>query len=116
MLPPPEEYEITPSGLRAIIEKEGEERLLLVDCREEEEHAFCRIEGSEWVPLSRFGELAPTLLNREGSPPMVIYCHHGMRSMQATLFLREQGKANVWSMSGGIEQWSRDIDPSIPRY
>ena len=85
----------------------------LVDCREPEEWETCRIEGARLVPLSRFAEMAPVALDRE--QPVVVYCHHGMRSARATLWLRQQGYA-AWSMAGGIDAWSRQIDPDVPVY
>jgi len=87
----------------------------LVDCREEDEWRLCRIEGAELVPLSQFGELA----GRRFSHPeehLVVYCHHGMRSQRAALWLRQQGFARAQSMRGGIDLWSDTIDPSVPRY
>ena len=48
--------------------------------------------------------------------PYIIYCHHGMRSLQATQFLRGKGYANSFSLAGGIDAWSLQIDPEVPRY
>ena len=116
MLPPAEDFEITPIALHALRENSDTPDLLLIDCREEDEFALCRIEGGELYPLSRFAELSPDILSPEDTRPMIIYCHHGMRSMQATLFLRGKGRNEVWSLSGGIDQWSTEIDPTVPRY
>ncbi|MEM9018801.1 MAG: rhodanese-like domain-containing protein, partial [Verrucomicrobiota bacterium] len=66
------------------------------------------------VPLTRFGELAPALLTID--KPLIVYCHHGMRSLHATNYLREQGASKTWSLAGGIDLWSSQIDPDIPRY
>ncbi|MDF1815705.1 MAG: rhodanese-like domain-containing protein [Verrucomicrobiales bacterium] len=113
-LPALDNPEILPSELLPVLNSEPVP-VRLVDCREEDEFAICRIEGAELIPLSRFGELAPTLLGNE-ERPVVIYCHHGMRSLQATGFLRQRGLEKVWSLSGGIERWSVEIDDSVPRY
>ncbi|MEQ8849556.1 rhodanese-like domain-containing protein [Botrimarina sp.] len=93
---------------------DAREALLLVDCREPEEHAIVRLGGSVLVPMAqvpgRLGELAAD------GRPVVVYCHHGMRSLQAVRWLREQGLADAQSLAGGIDAWSLEIDPAAPRY
>lgn len=116
MLPSPDEFEITPEALAALRAVPDSSSVRLVDCREEDEFALCRIEGAKLVPLSRFAAEAPAKLLHEDAGPLVVYCHHGMRSMHATLFLRERGKADVWSLAGGIDLWSQRIDPGVARY
>jgi rhodanese-related sulfurtransferase len=51
-----------------------------------------------------------------GESPLIVFCHHGMRSLQVVSWLREQGIESCSSMAGGIDRWSLDIDPSVPRY
>ena len=88
-------------------------KLVMVDVREDSELAICRIDGAMHIPL---GEI-PThfnLLNPRDE--IVAFCHRGMRSLKAANFLREQGFENIKSMKGGIESWSTDVDPSVPRY
>src|SRR5690606_36432708 len=103
--------------LAALRDDPGAPAIRLIDCREEDEHAFCRIEGAELVPLSHVAEEAsPRLLKTGDARPLVIYCHHGMRSLRATSFLREKGRSEVWSLAGVIDLWSRQIDPGVPRY
>lgn len=117
MLPSPDTCEISPAELATLRDDTAAPAIRLVDCREEDEFALCRIDGAELIPLSRFGEEATRKLLRGEDPrPVVVYCHHGMRSMRATLFLRERGLAQTWSLSGGIDLWSRQIDPEVPRY
>ena len=87
----------------------------LIDCREEDEWRLCRIEGAELVPLSSFGELAGHRFT-DAEEHLIIYCHHGMRSQRAALWLRQQGFVRTQSMRGGIDLWSDRIDPSVPRY
>jgi rhodanese-related sulfurtransferase len=53
---------------------------------------------------------------RDEALPLVVFCHHGMRSLQVVSWLREQGLEGCVSMQGGIDQWSREIDPAVPRY
>ena len=116
MFPAIDEFEIDVVGLNALLE--SGESLRLVDCREEDEFALNRIDGAELIPLSQFAELAPAKLidDEVERPPVLIYCHHGMRSLQATHFLRQHGLEKVWSVAGGIDAWSLEIDPEVPRY
>ena len=93
--------------------KEEEKDHLLVDVRETQEREYCSIQPSVHLPLSGFGENFKAL---EKSGKLVIYCHHGMRSLQAAKFLNERGYLNVLSLAGGIDAWSVAIDPNVPRY
>jgi adenylyltransferase/sulfurtransferase len=89
--------------------------LVLVDCREADEYQRVHIEKSKLVPMSviqdRVSELAPHKQHE-----VVVYCHHGGRSLRVTQWLRSQGFANVKSMAGGIDLWAVEIDPGLPRY
>lgn len=117
MLPSPDDYEISPAAFAILRHDPDAPEVRLIDCREEDEFAHCRIEGAELIPLSRFGEEALRKIVQSGDPrPVVVYCHHGMRSMHATLFLRQHGKKETWSLAGGIDLWSQQIDPAVPRY
>lgn len=88
---------------------------LLIDCRELNEYAFCRIEGSTLVPLSNFTGTAEAEFAK-ASTPAIIYCHHGVRSLNAVYYLRDKGFTHTYSMIGGIDAWSLEIDPLVPRY
>lgn len=88
---------------------------LLIDCREQHEYDFCRIEGAILVPLSSFSGKAESLLQSKDQKAL-IYCHHGVRSLHAVQYLAQQGFTNTLSVQGGIDLWSLKIDPSIPRY
>ena len=117
MLPSLDEYEISPAAYAILRADPSAPEFRLVDCREEDEYALCRIEGAELIPLSNFAEEATRKILRSDDPrPVVVYCHHGMRSMHATVFLRERGRSDVWSLAGGIDLWSRQIDSDVPRY
>ncbi len=109
---PPSDWEISPQA--TVIQLNSQPPPLLIDCREEDEYSFCRITGAILVPLSRFAELVKAVdIPPEGA---IIYCHHGIRSLSATKHLRDLDHENIFSMSGGIHQWSAEIDQSIPTY
>jgi rhodanese-related sulfurtransferase len=67
------------------------------------------------IPLPELDERAEELEAFRGRP-VVVYCHHGVRSLQVVNWLREQGVEACQSMAGGIDRWSLEIDPSVPRY
>lgn len=90
--------------------------VLWIDCREQDEHAICHVEGATLVPLSNFVTAMEQAVPEDKNIPMIVYCHHGMRSLQATHFLRQKGHSNVWSMAGGIDLWAQEIDSKVPRY
>jgi adenylyltransferase/sulfurtransferase len=92
--------------------REGED-LLLVDVREPEEYELARVEGARLLPLSLFNEWAPTL---DPERPAVFICHHGIRSAQVCAYLARQGFAKTYNLAGGIDRWSTEVDPSVPRY
>ena len=102
---------ITPSQLSELLR--GEEPPLVVDVREPEEYELARIEGARLLPLSLFNEWAPSL---DPERETVFMCHHGIRSAQACAFLSRQGFEKVHNLAGGIDRWSTDIDPTVPRY
>jgi rhodanese-related sulfurtransferase len=89
------------------------DKVLIVDVREQWEFDICKIEGAKLVPLRT---LPANLTVFEGAEEVVVYCHHGMRSLDATVWLRSQGIEKARSMAGGIERWSTEIDPGVPRY
>lgn len=114
MLPDPSvSEEVSPQLLAELLE--NHHALQLIDCRELDEWHFNRIEGARHMALSQFPHAARSLL-RTPDEAMVIYCHHGIRSLHATRWLRQQGCPNVFSLQGGIAHWSADIDPSVPTY
>ncbi|MDZ4817161.1 MAG: rhodanese-like domain-containing protein [Verrucomicrobiota bacterium] len=90
------------------------QKLRLIDVREKDEFAVAKIEGAELIPLSEFEKRALTELDQD--EPIVLQCHHGGRSMQALQWLAQKGYKNLNNLAGGIDQWSIDIDPKVPRY
>lgn len=120
MFPPETDLEIAVAEAAALLAAGA--RVRLVDCREEDEFAYCRLPGADCLPLSRFAEECSRPLpvpGPEDTGPdgaIIVYCHHGMRSLSATRFLRQRGHRRVWSLRGGIDAWAREIDASVPRY
>ena len=106
-----ENIEITPKEVKARMDRG--EQFLFVDVREPWEHQTAHIEGAKLIPLGQipasFGEL-----DVEGE--LVLFCHHGMRSLDAAAWLRSQGVEGARSMTGGIERWAVEIDPKVPHY
>ena len=91
------------------------EPIHLLDVRNADEVAVARIAGSQFIPLpelqSRISEVQPL----EGVP-VVVYCHHGIRSLTGAALLERAGFELVYSLTGGIEAWSLQIDAAVPRY
>jgi len=103
--------EITPADVKARLDQG--EKLILIDVREPWEFALCRIEGAKHLPL---GALAANLNTLPDVDEVICYCHHGMRSLDAATWLRFQGIERAKSLAGGIERWSVEVDPKVPRY
>lgn len=91
------------------------EEFLLLDVRQPKEHATARIAGAQLVPLSELPQRVEELRTHAGRT-IITHCHKGMRSLQAAGWLRGQGFEDVRSMAGGIEAWSQQIDPTVPKY
>lgn len=105
--------QIWPHELKAKLE--AGEPVHLVDVRQPEEYAICRLAGSQLIPLGelhhRAGEIEPPT-----GAAVVVYCHHGVRSITGAAILGQFGLENVVSLAGGIDAWSQLIDPTVPRY
>lgn len=86
---------------------------LILDVRETDEYAICRIEGSRLIPMN---SVPARLAEIPQDVPVLVQCHHGGRSMKVTQFLRAKGYARVTNLKGGIDAWSLKVDPSVPRY
>jgi len=89
------------------------DKLFLVDVREQWEYDLCRIAGAKLIPLRTLPANLNTLLDAD---EVICYCHHGIRSLDAAVWLRQQGVESAKSMAGGIERWSVEVDPNVPRY
>ena len=115
------DWEVTPLQTRE--KMTAEPAVLLLDCRRPEEFQAARINGAVLVPMSEIEQRADELIADDGPAaglgkdrPIIVHCHHGMRSLRVTATLRGLGFTNVKSMAGGIDQWSVAVDPSVPRY
>jgi rhodanese-related sulfurtransferase len=103
--------EMTVAELKARLD--AGENLTILDVRNPPEYDIARIPGSILIPLpelrERLGELDP-------AATIVAHCHHGARSAQAVGFLRQMGFDRAINLEGGIDEWSLQVDPSVPRY
>ena len=91
------------------------EQVVLIDCRTDQEREIASIEGSIHVPMDDLTNHLEPLREHEDEE-IIVYCHHGVRSLQVPQWLRHEGFENVRSMAGGIDLWSHAVDQSIPRY
>lgn len=115
-LPDPEStLEVSPESVASWCYLSREERPRLIDCREADELAICSIDGAEWIPLGEFPE-SLVKVTADSARGVVVFCHHGMRSARAALFLRAHGVPNAFSMRGGTDAWAVEIDPTMARY
>jgi len=105
------DIEIGPKELKEKLDQGA--GLLVIDVREPWEHQIGAIEGAKLVPLNT---LPANMELFHQADEVVIYCHHGMRSLNAATWLRSQGVDGARSLAGGIERWSTEIDPRVARY
>ena len=87
---------------------------LLLDVREPWEHETAALPNATLIPMGDIPSRAHAELDPDA--PIVVMCHHGARSLNVALWLRDQGFTHAQSLAGGIDAWSRSIDPTIPRY
>ncbi len=106
--------EISPTETRDRL-ADVDSHYVLLDCREPNEYETAAIPGSVLVPMSQWENFENVRSHFEGKH-IVVHCHHGGRSLRVANWLRQNGFPNAQSMAGGIELWSQQIDPSIPRY
>lgn len=106
------DFEISPSQVKAL-QKKGD-AFVLLDVRELWEYEASHLEGTMHIPM---GDI-PARVHQELDPDshIVVMCHHGVRSLSVTNWLRQQGYEKVQSMRGGIDGWARTVDPKVPLY
>ena len=106
--------EITPAEVHQRLQ--SGEKLALIDVREPFEFDRARIDGAELIPMRAVPAELQRLDAQADTAPLIVFCHHGVRSLNVVAWLRKQGVAACQSMAGGIDRWSLEIDPNVPRY
>ena len=86
---------------------------VLIDVREPQEVKICRIEGAELIPM---GDVPHRMKELDASRLYVVHCHHGARSARVVHYMRAAGFGRVTNLAGGIDAWSLEVDPGVPRY
>jgi monothiol glutaredoxin len=107
---PPSVRQLLPRDARALLDAEADAKF--IDVRTPAERERSRIEGTILLEPASMD----ALLALPPETPLVFHCHHGQRSHQAALFFLERGFRRVYNVVGGIDAWSRDVDPAVPRY
>jgi molybdopterin/thiamine biosynthesis adenylyltransferase/rhodanese-related sulfurtransferase len=109
----------TDDGIPAISVRELKQKMIareafqLIDVREPFEYEIARIDGAKLIPLGEFAERVDELQREQ---PIIVHCHSGKRSAQAVRLLQQRGFTNAYNLDGGIDAWSDQIDPSVPKY
>jgi rhodanese-related sulfurtransferase len=107
--------EITPQEAKAKLAASSQ-TARLIDVREPEEFELARIDGSELISMQNIPCELQRIESLADDSDLLLICHHGVRSLQVAEWLRRQGVENCFSVAGGIDQWSREIDSTVPRY
>lgn len=115
----PEVAELSAPGLRARID--AGDPLTVLDVREDHERAYAAIALAGGVvdlhiPLGEVSERFEEIREAAGGRSLVVYCHHGQRSMVAATWLARRGLGDVLNLDGGIDAWSKRVDPAVRRY
>lgn len=105
------DLEITVHDLKA--RREAGDDFMLLDCREALELQIAALDGAVHIPM---GEIPARLDEIDAETPCAVLCHHGVRSLRVAMWLAQQGYTKVMSVRGGIDAWSKAIDPSVPIY
>lgn len=106
--------EVTPTDVKRRID--AGEKVALIDVREPFEHQLTCIDGADLIPMNTVPQRLQEIEAKADESTLVIFCHHGVRSLNVADWLRRQGVENCQSMAGGIDRWSLEVDPSVPRY
>ena len=102
--------ELTPQAVAALRDTT---EIQIIDVREPWEYELCHIEGTLHIPM---GQIPARLAELASDRPLIVLCHHGMRSLQVAHYLLSQGYQDVTNLSGGIDAWARDVDPALALY
>jgi rhodanese-related sulfurtransferase len=106
--------EVTPAEAQKLLN--SGKQATLIDVREPEELVLARVAGAELIPVQSVPGQWQRLEALADEGDLLVLCHHGVRSLQVAAWLRGQGLENCYSVAGGIERWSREVDPAIGRY
>lgn len=101
------------SALEAAILRDNNKDAVFLDVREDSELAICRIEGALHIPMGEIPERYKAL-PKEG--PLLVFCHHGMRSSNVVQYLEAKSFENALNLAGGIHAWAVEVDPEMRRY
>ncbi|MGP0075243.1 MAG: rhodanese-like domain-containing protein [Bryobacteraceae bacterium] len=107
-------FEITPLEVHRRLQ--AGQKLALIDVREPNEFQLASIGGAELIPMRTVPAELSRLDAQADETPLIVFCHHGVRSLNVVHWLREQGVGACQSMAGGIDRWSLEIDDRVPRY
>ncbi len=103
---------ISPAQLRDLM-NDPEAEIIIIDVREDWELEHCKITNCLHIPMN----LIPDSLHQlEFNLPIIVYCHHGLRSMQIANFLTSHGYIHVLNLEGGINAWANDVDSDMATY
>jgi len=105
--------QLSAGDLNTMLQAPPDQRPIVIDVREPWEVQLARIEGSTQLPM---GEIASRIQEIDPAHPTVVICHHGVRSLQVVAYLQRQGFDNLHNLQGGIDAWSREVDPTVPCY
>ncbi len=105
------DYEITPEDLKHQLDAENP--VIVVDVREPWERDVAKIDPSRHIPMA---DIPARMQELDPDDHIVVYCHHGVRSMNVTAWLRQQGYERVQSLAGGIDRWAQVVDRHVPKY
>lgn len=105
------DLEMDPDDVHTKIEAD---EVTLMDIRGESERQRAVLEDDLWIPMDELPKQVDQL--RNANTPIVVYCHHGIRSLKVSQYLRNEGFDEVYSLAGGIDAWSKTIDESVPTY
>jgi rhodanese-related sulfurtransferase len=109
----PQYSQINAKQLHAMLQVPDHERPHLLDVREPWEWQLAKIEGSVNLPM---GQVPAAIEDIDKTRPTVVICHHGTRSLQVVAFLQQHGFGHLHNLEGGIDAWSREIDPRVAVY
>ncbi len=103
--------EISPQELKQKLD--ANESVLLLDVREQSEYDLVHLEDAQLIPLNTLPHHVDTLPSDQ---EIIVYCHHGQRSLYAVAYLQQNGFNEAKNLIGGIDQWAAEIDSTLRRY